>query len=83
VSSKEAAIAIIERLPDSATIPEIIKAIAHNPSLSEPMDSTYSLDELTEDEWAAFVARGLGDELTDELQDHYETDKGASANGAR
>ena len=63
MSTKQAVMAIIDRLPESVTVPEIMKAIAHNPSLPDVVEQSFSLDELTDDEWAAFAVQGFRDEL--------------------
>jgi hypothetical protein len=89
MSSKQAAIELIEHLPDDVTWPEILTALqdhsaaaAPTPERPPPSTDEYTLDELTDDEWALFVAQGLADELSDPREDVYTPEHGTPSHDA-
>ena len=72
MSTKEAVIELIRRLPDDVSLQGIIAALRD-----------WSADELSEDEWGLFVAQGLAAELNDSREDIYTLDDGVPSHGPR
>lgn len=92
MSTKEAVIEMIRQLPDDVTLHDILAALANRPVAAprteqhsvpdSDADLDYTLDELTDDEWALFVARGLAAELSDPRDDLYTLEDGKPSHDA-
>lgn len=74
MSTKQLALELIRRMPDGASAEDIITAVTAR--LRTAADVDYDTSELTDDEWAAFVAQGLAAELNDPREDIYTLEDG-------
>ena len=89
MSNKEAAIELIQKLPDDISVQGILSVLQQNlgakPTVSDsPVDTDeWSADEMTEEEWRQFVAWGLRDELNDPREDIYTLEDGEPVDGPR
>ena len=78
MSAKDALLEAIRRLPDSASMEELVQAI--NDRLNRFEDSEWSSDELSQDDWRLFVSQGLASELADPREDIYTLADGEPLN---
>jgi hypothetical protein len=74
MSTKQLALELIRRMSDKVSAEEIITAVAAG--LKTQTDLEYDTSDITDDEWAAFVAQGLEAELNDPREDVYTFDDG-------
>jgi hypothetical protein len=86
MSEKELAIRVIEHLPDSCSIPQILVSIraawqAQSPDSAD--GDKWSAEELSEDEWAALIGHTLQTELNDPREDIYTLMDGVPVDGPR
>jgi hypothetical protein len=89
MSTKETAIQLIQNLPDDVDLQGIFYCLRDGfkktPDSETPLENSEEirLDEMTEDEWAEFVAWGLRDELNDPREDIYTLEDGEPENDSR
>lgn len=81
VQLKDSAIAVIHQLPDDITLPAMLRELAER--LAAPPDEDWDADELTQEQWALFVAQGLQPGLSDPRDDTYTLQDGVSFANAR
>jgi hypothetical protein len=89
MSNKEAAIQLIEGLPDGVSVECILSSLR---TALNGLDSTdpnaddsneWWMDEMTDEEWQQFVCWGLRDELNDPREDIYTLDDGVPKDGPK
>ena len=78
MSAKDLLLETIRRMPDSSSLEELVHAITDR--LNRAIESEWSADEISDDEWRLFVARGLESELADPRQDIYTLTDGEPLN---
>jgi hypothetical protein len=78
MSTKEAAIDLIRRLPDNVSLSEILGHLRRQFGFQA---EEWPADELTDDEWRRFVFHGLRNELADEREDIYTEEDGEPVDG--
>ena len=84
MSDKEVIMELIRRMPDNATVGEIIAALTTQRAAERPAaEPEYTDEELTEDEWRQLVAYSLRDELADPREDIYTEEDGEPSHGPR
>lgn len=71
MSTKQLAIEIIRRLPDDASVKDVMGGLA-----SGLRHGDWSADELSEDEWRELVVHSLTAELNDSREDIYTLEDG-------
>jgi hypothetical protein len=70
MTTKQAALALIQSLPENTTTEEILTLL--HTRLQPVSEQEWSSEDVTEEEWMAFVAQGLEAELSDPREDIYD-----------
>jgi hypothetical protein len=81
MSAKEEAIELIRRLPDDVSLGGIVAALQEAHETAEAIrrfDERGGIpdEDLTDEEWAAMIARSWADDLNDPRQDIYSLEPG-------
>ena len=69
MSAKDVLLETIRRMPDSASMEDLIRTL--NAHFHRATDAEWTADDVTDDEWRLFAAEGLAAELADPREDIY------------
>jgi hypothetical protein len=88
MSTKEAAIQLIQQLSEDATLKDIVSALLEAQATQEALrrfDERGGIpdDDVTDEEWMAMICRSWADDLNDPRQDVYTLDEGTADDGSR